>query len=171
MIQVAEPPLCWALPEPPAGRAAADEVLSTAQVERFYADGFLVIHGIWSDETIARARLVVEAGASDNEATAALADVAFEPRLAKAAAQLLGVSSSELRLTQHGAGKKGHTAASASVAATGSYISEDTWTNHPEYGQKLHLDYGNNMLTYPTTDRPEAVACILYYSDAEVCGG
>jgi len=27
------------------------------------------------------------------------------------------------------------------------------------------------MLTYPSVTRPDAVACILYYSDAEVCGG
>jgi hypothetical protein len=50
-------------------------------------------------------------------------------------------------------------------------VGDDTWMNHEKYGQKIHLDYGNNMLTYPSVERPDAVACILYYSDAELCGG
>eukprot|EP00755_Sulcionema_specki_P029604 Sspe_Gene.18126::Locus_6487_Transcript_1_1_Confidence_1.000_Length_1146::g.18126::m.18126 len=38
--------------------------------------------------------------------------------------------------------------------------------------QRIHMDYPNHTLTHPPKwDQPEAVAIIIYYSDAEQCGG
>lgn len=37
--------------------------------------------------------------------------------------------------------------------------------------QRMHMDYGNNMLLHPEWDSPEAVAAIVYYDDSEEVGG
>jgi len=60
-------------------------------------------------------------------------------------------------------------------------VQSDIW---PKYGQessisqidnndqRIHMDYGNNMLVHPSEwNKPEAVSMIIYYSDESECGG
>lgn len=40
------------------------------------------------------------------------------------------------------------------------------------FDQRIHMDYGNNMLVHPCDwNNPEAVAIIIYLSDEQECGG
>ncbi len=85
--------------------------------------------------------------------------ITLHPRLLAAITQLLGVPTTELRLTQ-----------------------SDLW---PKYGrtvrptdladnddQRMHVDYPNHTLTHPPPwNRPEAVELILYFDRVDDCGG
>ena len=38
--------------------------------------------------------------------------------------------------------------------------------------QRMHMDYGNNILTAPSKwDNPDAAAAIIYYDDSQICSG
>lgn len=59
-------------------------------------------------------------------------------------------------------------------------IQSDIWSKMNDHtnpvnsnqDQRMHMDYPNNYLTYPTDwNNPESVAIIIYYSDSEKCGG
>lgn len=59
-------------------------------------------------------------------------------------------------------------------------IQSDIWSKTNDHtnpvnsnqDQRMHMDYPNNYLTYPTDwNNPESVAIIIYYSDSEKCGG
>lgn len=170
----------WAEP----GEAALEEtpsndVLTAAQVAAWRERGFALVDGVLPMELVQRARADAAAafpapGSAESEAvndfgsggrmefpapSAAVNALTLHPRLLRAVAQLLGVETTSLRLTQ-----------------------SDVW---PKYGrkkrsgaerdnsdQRMHVDYPNHTLTHPPTwDAPEAVELILYLSDVDECGG
>jgi hypothetical protein len=53
-----------------------------------------------------------------------------------------------------------------------SKTTDHTNTANSNQDQRMHMDYPNNYLTYPSDwNNPESVAIIIYYSDSEKCGG
>ena len=55
-------------------------------------------------------------------------------------------------------------------------IQSVAWAKYGNKGdnsdQRMHMDYGNNMLSHPPAfDSPEVVAFLLYYSDSSIVGG
>jgi len=165
----------WIYPTP-ANPAAP--VLRDAQVESWRGSGFAFVSGLFEVELIERLRADALARFPPPASTAAagIADfgsggtlvfpsssdafnaVTLHPRLLAAIGQLLGVPTTELRLTQ-----------------------ADLW---PKYGQtrapgardndeqRMHVDYPNHTLVHPSPwTRPEAVELILYLDRVEECGG
>lgn len=152
-------------------------VLTDAQVARWRTEGYALVDGIFDRDLVdqLRTEATERFPAPGTAASATITDfgsaltfpsplAAFNrttlaPRLLCAVGQLLGVSPSELRLTQ-----------------------SDLW---PKYGrpeqtgevydnrdQRIHVDYPNHSLVHPPPwDRPEAVELILYLSDHASTGG
>lgn len=51
-------------------------------------------------------------------------------------------------------------------------VTDDHHDAQANTDQRMHMDYGNNMLLHPDWHNPEAVAAIVYYDDsAETAGG
>lgn len=84
------------------------------------------------------------------------------PSLIKAIQELL--NQSEIRLSQAETWKK-----------IGSSIDNHTPNDDVTYSnqdQRMHMDFPNHTLLHPPPfDEPEAVACIIYLSDSNDCGG
>ena len=158
--------------------ARSDGALTQAQVASWRNAGFAFVSGLFEDDLITRlaadARAAFPAPGSDAAAkiadfgsggrltfpssSTALNAVTLHPRLLAGIAQLLGVATTDLRLTQ-----------------------SDLW---PKYGQtrpagaldndeqRIHIDYPNHTLVHPSPwQRPEAVELILYLDDVDDCGG
>ena len=52
------------------------------------------------------------------------------------------------------------------------YGHETSVTKSSNNDQRIHMDYGNNMLVHPSEwEHPEAVSIIIYYSEESECGG
>ncbi len=153
--------------------------LTTAQVIGWRERGFALVDGVFPRELLAQARedalAVFPSAGSDaadavndfgssgkmefSTSSAAVNDLTLHPRLLRAVAQLLGLETTELRLTQ-----------------------SDLW---PKYGrawksggegdhtdQRMHVDYPNHTLVHPPPwNRPEAVEILVYLSDRTACGG
>lgn len=162
----------------PSHTNATGETLTPAQVDAWRQGGFAFVSGLFEERLVDRLR----ADASDafppagsNEAAAirdfgsggrlvfpcaseAFNAVTLHPRLIGAVARLLGVSVTDVRLTQ-----------------------SDLWSKYGREGsrgapdnddQRMHVDYPNHSLAHPPPwDRPEAVELILYLDRVEDCGG
>ena len=168
----------WAIPEPCAP-PAAERVLTDDQVASWRERGFTLVDGVLPDALLGRVReaasaLFPEAGSEEAEAvhdfgsmgrlvfpseSEAFNEATLHPRLLLAVAQLLGVETRALRLTQSELWPKyGRRARRGGVADN-----DD---------QRMHCDYPNHTLTHPPAwESPEAVEAILYYDDVETCGG
>lgn len=181
------------------GSGTASGLLTAAQVRSFVSEGWIAVDGLWPPELVARAvtearqyfpaqsehedgvvgehdmvdaqgqpwgrrlhrslhRWVampfadLEGPGWEAAADMALNQISLHPRALSVAAQLMGTTEADLRISQ-------------SVL-------------RPRYGnaagdgeQGLHVDYGNNMLVVPPREHgPEAVACLLFYSDLAEAG-
>jgi hypothetical protein len=169
----------WVEPDQALADSATGDVLTTAQVAAWRAQGFSLVDDVLPKRLLERARqdcreAFPAAGSSEVEGmtdfgsggrmefpapSAAANAMTLHPRLLRAVAQLLSVETLDLRLTQ-----------------------SDLW---PKYGrktraggdrdnadQRMHVDYPNHTLTHPPAwDSPEAVELIVYLSDVDECGG
>ncbi len=50
-------------------------------------------------------------------------------------------------------------------------VAADTHDAQANTDQRMHMDYGNNMLLHPEWNAPEAVAAVVYYDDATITAG
>src|SRR5262249_62339109 len=87
--------------------------------------------------------------------------VTLHPRVLAAIAQLLGVATTALRLTQSDLWPK--YGQQRELRARGALDNDE---------QRIHIDYPNHTLVHPSPwNRPEAVELILYLDDVADCGG
>ena len=162
-------------------------LLNEKQLSQFREDGFIVITGLWPEDTIAQASKeaailhpaenVIEnhqsftqmpffedkGGTDDRGPDAAANQMTIHPRALTLVAQLMNTEEMNLRLSQ-----------SHIIAKYGAQIDKPGDPNHGHItgDQELHVDYGNNtLLVPPLTASPEAIACLCYYSDVDECGG
>jgi hypothetical protein len=90
----------------------------------------------------------------------------IHPRAIAAVAQLMDTPQENVRLSQ-----------SHVIARWGGLVEPDAAEGDEKHSviqgdQDIHVDYGNNtLLVPPRLPRPEAVACLCYYSDVEESGG
>jgi len=167
-----------------AGVADSEPVLSQEQIKSWREAGYALVDGLFPNDLITSLRADAQAAypsPNSNEARAikdfgseggfvfpsgstAFNSVTLHPPLLQAVADLLGVSVSDLRLTQSDLWPKyGVSEAQTDTKARDRYDNQD---------QRIHVDYPNHMLAHPTPwHRPEAVEAILYLSDVEECGG
>jgi hypothetical protein len=163
----------------PTAALTGDDVLTPAQVASWREAGYAFVAGLFPAELVAELHAAARATfpAPDTAEAASITDfgsggrltfpsrcepfnaVTLHPRLLVAIAQLLGVESGALRLTQ-----------------------SDLW---PKYGrrvhanapgdnddQRMHVDYPNHTLVHPPPwTAPEAAELILYLDSVEDCGG
>lgn len=167
----------WLEPE----RAMIDESgrLGANQLASWRERGFVLVDGVWPEETIVRARAdalerfpapnspeataITDFGSTGRMAfpaeSAVVNEIALHPRLLAVMGGLLGVPAAELRLTQADLWPKYGRAGQA----RGERDNDD---------QRIHVDYPNHTLTHPPRwEAPEAVEAILYLSDVSECGG
>lgn len=175
----------WCEPTPALPHGHAD-VLTPQQVRQWHEQRFVCVDGIWPADLIAREAAQWEARfpapsaessaeelearpAPEGPATFPYGDdmeaanhTTVHPRALRAVAQLLGVRTEEILLTQSGGSAKYGTGVDA---APGGYA----WGAGGD--QPMHQDYGGNtLLVPPIGGPPEAVACILYLSDVTTAG-
>ena len=166
-----------------------EPLLTAEQLARFRNDGFLVVTSLWPEALIDQAvpeakdlhppdelaqRGMTDADArgfsempwterGDDAADAALNHMTIPPRALAAVAQLIETDPMQLRLSQ-----------SFVKAIFGHQYDRPGDPSHETISgdQEIHVDYGNNtLLVPPWTTRPEAVACLCYYSDVDESGG
>lgn len=149
-------------PEPVGNPEGAGDVLSASQLAAWHSDGAIFVSGVLPDRLVSAA---VEAGAHLDDPQrdgplrfphtrriAVANDVALEPRLLRAAAQLLGVQDDELRLIQ--------SVVQASFAGRKS----------GEADPNMHRDFEENSLVALPAE-PEAVHIVLSFDDISQSGG
>jgi hypothetical protein len=162
----------WAFPSA-ARPEGSPTVLSADQVEQWRTAGFVAVKGLWPQSLIDRLssadnhRAFPEGGSLPGEqsigdgmefpahSSSAVNEVALHDRYTSAAAELLGVESSQLRLAQaHSWAKTGR--GGAALDGRGERDNDD---------QRMHLDYPNNSIVHPAAGGLDAVACLLYLDD------
>lgn len=157
-------------------------ILTDTQVNRFIHDGFLPVTGLWPVELVKqvvrevtelhpREKVIGRKGAfsempwthaGEASPDLALNQMTIHPRVLSAVAQLLAVTPGDLRLSQsHVIARYGHVIRRPGDERDGTIFGD----------QDIHVDYGNNTLMVPPRGRPEAVACLCYYSDVTESGG
>lgn len=157
-------------------------LLNSQEIQKFREEGFVVVKGLWpearmlqaaaeakevfpEDDVIAayqrgpRPRVLSEmpwVSFGERSPDLALNYMTIDERVLGAVAQLIQVDPMDLRLSQsHVIAKYGHLV-----------------DGKIEGDQDIHVDYGNNTLMVPPkTSKPEAVACLCYYSDVDQSGG
>ena len=83
-------------------------------------------------------------------------DITIHSNMINAIKSLLG--DNDIRLTQADVWPK--------------YGQEKSISQYDNHNQRIHMDYGNNMLVHPMEwDKPEAVSAIIYYSTGKEVGG
>jgi hypothetical protein len=159
---------------------ASGDVLTPEHVSSWRNRGFAFVSGLFDRDVVRRLRddALRAFPAPDSVEAAAIRDfgsggrlvfpsesealntVTLAGRLLHAVSQLLGVATTELRLTQSDLWPKYGRDASGPRSA---FDNSD---------QRMHVDYPNHTLTHPSPwDRPEAVELILYLDRVEDCGG
>ena len=161
----------------------ADEpVLSEAQVDRFIHDGFVPVTGLWPEALVEQVlqevaelhpeeKVVANKGGfsempwthkGEASPNLGLNHMTIHPRALSAVAQLLDVAPIDVRLSQsHVISRYGHVIRRPGEPRDGTIAGD----------QDIHVDYGNNTIMVPPRGRPEAVACLCYYSDVDESGG
>lgn len=154
-----------------------DAPLTTAQVASWSDAGWTLVSGIFEPTLIEALRAAAAARFPEPDSQAAgatadfgsdlvfpsnipeLNDLTLHPRLLSAVAALLGVSITDVRLSQSDLWPKyGRTEKSAGAL--------------DNMDQRIHVDYPNHTLAHPAEwHRPEAVEMIVYLSDVDDCGG
>lgn len=166
----------WAIPSKISTTTTSDQILTDEQIRSWREDGFALVDGLISpdlvqsvfNEAMETLRPLMESSQLDFGSGGMLEfpsgmsscdDVSIHPNLLQAASELLKIPILSLRLCQSDVWMK---------------CGKEQTTNDPQCNnsQRVHCDYGNNTLVHPPSwDQPEAVAMIVYYSDAEETGG
>ena len=146
--------------------------LSNSQINQWRKSGYCLVDGLLDadeiEDVLETSRQVLSERDSNLKATFGSAgylefpttykpvnNMTLNERIITSCEQLLG--STDLLLTQADIWKKRGT------EKTGPEDHAD---------QRIHMDYVNNTLLHPPCwDEPEAVSIIIYYSDADECGG
>lgn len=147
------------------------KVLNERQIRQWREEGYLLIDGIFNQETVAQALQDLQTIQKDRGEGLELGDGLLEfptgytgldgiplcEKLISAAKELL--NEPEVRLVQAETWKK-----------TG--VSSDNHDKYSNQDQRIHMDYPNHTLLHPPNwYQPEAVACIVYMSQVEDAGG
>ena len=151
--------------------------LSAAQITSWKEQGFALVSALLPETLIRQVREAAlqrfpVAGSQDAErytnfgsnivfpsSLDGFNDLTLHPRLLAATGQLLGCTTTDLRLTQSDLWPK--------------YGREERPGGpHDNQDQRVHVDYPNHMLTHPTPwHRPAAVEMIVYFDHHEEVGG
>lgn len=163
----------------------APAVLSPDQISQWREQGYVLANNILEPEVLNRIREVAVREYPDNSTTdkiiadfgsgdaksnfqfpsvkagfEAINELPLNVRMITAAGQLLGCDGCDLRLAQSDLWGK--------VGAEATTVFGDM----ENFNQRMHCDYPNHYLTFPTDwYAPDAVAMIVYLDDSEITGG